>query len=326
MMKILLTGANGFIGRALYRALLGRNQEISCVFRENKRGRVDREFDSCRPFFIADLNGDTDWKGPLREVGVVVHLAALAHMITKTDFELHRRFLAVNYEGTWNLAVQAAQNGIKRFVFISSVGVNGKTNPGKPFSETDVENPHNSYTIAKFKAEQALREIEAKTGMEVVIIRPPLVYGPYVKANFLKLLNLVHTGVPLPLAGVSNKRSFVALENLVDAILVCMEHENAGGKTFIVSDGNALSTEELIWKIARKMGREPRLFPMPDLVMKIFFSLLGKQSIYERLWGSLSVDATRIQQELGWAPKISTDLALEKTVRWYLKFRQGVRI
>jgi len=321
-MKILLTGANGFVGRALYRVLLEQEHEISCVFRKKYQGRVDREFASCNPFFVEDLDGQTFWKDILEGIDVVIHLAAIAHMMTKTDLEQHRRFLAVNYEGTWNLAVQAAQKGVKRFVFVSSIGVNGKVNQGGPFTEKDLESPHNSYTIAKFKAEQVLREIETKTSMEVVTIRPPLVYGPYVKANFLKLLNLVYSGFPLPFAGVANKRSFISLENLVDSILVCVDHKNAGGKTYIVSDNNALSTKELIQKIAEVMGKRPRFFYVPYGLMKFFLGVVGKRSVYERLWGNLYVDSSKIYKDLGWVPRVSLDQGIDRTVRWYLKSRQ----
>jgi UDP-N-acetyl-alpha-D-quinovosamine dehydrogenase len=318
-MKILLTGATGCIGRALYHFLLKQNHEIVCVFRANKRAYVKREYRACKFFFIDDLNGHTCWDDAFEGIDVVIHLAALAHMITKTDFEQHRRFLTVNFEGTRRLAVQAAQKGVKRFIFISSIGVNGKSSQEKPFTEQDIENPHNSYTVAKFNAEHALREIEGQTSMEVTIVRPPLVYGPYVKANFLKLLNLVHTGIPLPFEGIGNKRSFIALENLVDAICVCVDHENAGGKTFIVSDGNALSTEALIRKIAKAMGKPSRLFPVPDMLMKCVLGLSGRKRIYERLWGDLSVDSSKIQQDLDWIPPVSMDQAIENTVRWYLK-------
>jgi len=321
-MKILLTGANGFIGRALYHCLLKQNHEVTCVFRKKNQGMVERQFASSRILFIDNLEENIFCDIESGEIEVVIHLAAMAHMVRTTDFDQHKKFLNVNYEGTRNLAVHAAGKGVKRFVFISSIGVQGKVNQGKPFSEDDIEQPHNSYTIAKFKAEQILRQIEAATSMEVVIIRPPLVYGPYVKANFLKLLHLVHLGLPMPFANISNKRSFIALENLVDAVSVCVDHKNAGGNTFIVSDGNALSTEALILKIANAMGKNPRLFPMPDWWMRLCLGLVGKESIYERLWGDLSVDSTKIQQCLGWKPGLSMDQAIDRTVRWYLAFRQ----
>ena len=317
-MNILITGANGFIGHALYRSLVDQNHHLTCVFRTKNQGGVEQEFASAALFFVDESDKHTDWGAALEGVEVVVHLAALAHLKPKKDDAQHQRFLAVNYEGTRNLAVQAAQKRVKRFVFISSIGVNGNQTREKPFSEEDVEHPHNSYAIAKLEAEKALRQIEAETAMEVVILRPPLVYGPGVRANFSKLLTLAHTRVPLPFAGITNKRSFIALENLVDAIGVCIRHENAGGKTFLVSDGNDLSTKELVQKISKAMGRKPALFPVPDKWARPFFRFLGKQTLYEQLWGSLRVDSAKIHKELGWVPRVSVDQAIKRTVDWYL--------
>lgn len=317
-MNILITGANGFIGRAVYRALATQNHRLTCVFRTKNRGVVEQDFAAATLFFVEDSDQHTDWGPALEGVAVIVHLAALVHLKPKKGDARHQRFLAVNYEGTRNLAVQAARKGVSRFVFISSIGVNGSVTPGKPFDEEDVEHPHNSYAIAKLEAEKALRQIEAETAMEVVILRPPLVYGPGVRANFLKLLTLVHTPIPLPFGGITNKRSFMALENLVDAIGVCIRHENARGKTFLVSDSHDVSTRELVQKISKAMGRQPALFSVPDKWAGLFFRFLGKQRLYEQLWGDLRVDSAKIHRELGWVPRVSVDHAIRRTVDWYL--------
>jgi nucleoside-diphosphate-sugar epimerase len=319
-MKILLTGRTGFIGRSLYPELIKRNYKVICALGKKHRGGADQHLLFERTFYFNTLNSHTDFTEVLENIDVVIHLAGRAHMPAKTDYEMHREFLDVNFHGTVNLAQQAAQKRVKRFVFISSISVNGKsTQPGRDFIEEDAEKPYNSYTISKLKAEQALRKIEEGTGMEVVIIRPPLVYGPEVKANFLKLLNLVHTGWPLPFSGIKNRRSFIAIDNLVDAIAHCAVHESAGGETFLVSDGQPLSTPQLIGKISTAMGVKSRLFNFPSPILKALLTLLKKKGIYDRLWGNLTVDSTKIRQHLNWQPRVTVDEGIQKTVQWYLQ-------
>ncbi|MBC2705963.1 NAD-dependent epimerase/dehydratase family protein, partial [Desulfobacula sp.] len=293
---------------------------ITCAVRRKHSDEFDKNhlFDQVR--YFDTLNGKTDFGKTLKDIDVVIHLAARAHIITKSVHDRHNEFLDINFHGTRNLAEQAVKSGVKRFVFISSIGVNGKsTKNGMAYTEADVENPHNSYSVSKLKAEQALKKLEANTNMEVVIIRSPLVYGPDVKANFLRLLNLVNTGLPLPFAGIKNKRSFIAIDNLVDAIAECAVHAKAGGETFIVSDDQALSIPQLLKKISNVMGRNPRLFYFPVPVFKALLTLSGKQEIYERLWGSLIVDSGKIRRQIGWRPKVSVDEGIQKTVQWYLK-------
>jgi nucleoside-diphosphate-sugar epimerase len=318
-MNILLTGASGFVGRVLYRKLLELNYNLTCVFRERwRKDIVESEFADCTPFFSDDMDGKTIWSICLKNIDQVVHLAALAHVVTRADADLHQRFLAVNHEATKNLAVQAARQGVKRFVFISSITVNGNANISGPFCETHPLHPCTSYAIAKFEAEKTLRCISAESGMDVVILRPPLVYGPHVKANFLKLLHFVCHGIPLPFGAVHNKRSFMGIKNLVDAICLCISHEKAGNQTFMVSDCQDLSTRQLIEKIAAAMGRRPRLFPLPENLMKTIFSIAGQHNIYERLWGSLQADTSKIQKCLGWKPKVTVEQGIQETVNWYL--------
>jgi nucleoside-diphosphate-sugar epimerase len=319
-MRIFLTGATGFIGRSLYLLLKRRNHTVTCAVRKDSSDGQNRNSLFERICYFDTLNVETDFRKALEKSDVVIHLAARAHMLTKSDYDLYDQFMDINFHSTRNLAEQAAQKGVKRFVFISSIGVNGKSTEAElAYTEEDEEKPFNSYTLSKLRAEQALRKIEADTGMEVVIIRPPLVYGPEVKANFLKLLDLVHTGVPLPFAGLKNKRSFIAIDNLVDAITECAVHEKAGGETFLVSDGHPLSTPQLLDKISISMGVHLRMFYFPSPILKAVLTLFQKKGIYERLWENLIVDSTKIQQYLGWLPKVTVDEGIQKTVQWYVE-------
>lgn len=325
-MNILLTGATGFVGKSLYRELIVQKYNLTCVFRKwHKKERQLSEFGTGNRYFVDDVDGNTQWSACMRGIDQVVHLAGLAHTVNGNDPDRHRRFFSVNHEGTRNLAAQAAQHGVKRFVFMSSIMVNGKTSTAGPFCETDRANPQNAYAAAKYEAEKSLEKIGADTGMEVVILRPPLVYGPHVKANFLKLLDLMYSGVPLPFGAVFNKRSFICLENLVDAVCLCICHEKAANQTFVVSDHQDLSTTQLMQKIAAAMGRKPRLVAVPEKYMKICLSLAGLDHMYDRLWGNLQVDASKIQMVLGWKPRVTVDQGIRTTVQWYLSTRRHKR-
>ena len=325
-MNILLTGATGFVGYALYRELRFRKLNLACVFRKPlDESRYHTEFKYCRRFVSGDIDANTQWYSCLKDVQQVVHLAGLAHVPEKTGTDGHRQFFTVNHKGTRNLAVQAARQGVKRFVFMSSILVNGSASPSGPFCETDRANPQNAYAAAKFEAEKSLEKIGADTGMDVVILRPPLVYGPGVKANFLKLLDLVYTGVPMPFGAVSNRRSFVGLKNLVDAVCLCLEHEKAGNQTFVVSDDEDLSTPQLVSTIAAAMDRPLRLFSVPEKFMKTGLSFLGQENIYNRLWGTLQVDSSKIRTRLGWEPQVPVDQGLGDTVHWYLNHYRHLR-
>lgn len=217
-----------------------------------------------------------------------------------------------------NLARQAVDAGVKRFVFISSIKVNGEeTLPGQPFCVDDDPRPADPYGISKMEAEQELRTLAQETGLEVVIVRPPLVYGPGVKANFLSMIRWVARGVPLPLGAIHNQRSFVALGNLVDFLVTCVEHPHAANQTFLVSDGEDFSTTELLKRIAAAMGRPAHLIPVPVRLLKVGLGLLGKGAIASRLCGSLQVDMSRTRELLGWTPPLTVDEGLRSAVAAY---------
>ncbi|HKK98734.1 MAG TPA: NAD-dependent epimerase/dehydratase family protein [Desulfotignum sp.] len=320
-MKVLLTGTTGFVGKALYQELSARKYHLTCAFRKPHKTLWQTDFKNCTPCFLDHVDGDTLWSPCLQHIDQVVHLAGMAHAAGKNGSVGHSRYFSVNHEGTRNLAVQAARQGVKRFVFLSSIMVNGKISSGRPFCETDTENPQNAYAASKLEAEKSLKKIGADSGMEVVILRPPLVYGPHVKANFLKLLELVYSGVPLPFGGVSKKRSFLALENLVDAVCLCMNHENAANQTFVLCDGEDLPITQLVEKLAAAMGRQPRLFSMPEKFMRTSLYFAGLGHVYDRVWENLQVDASRIQTRLAWKPRVTVDQGITSTVQWYLSDR-----
>jgi nucleoside-diphosphate-sugar epimerase len=234
-------------------------------------------------------------------------------------------YKAINTDATLALARAAAQAGVKRFVYLSSIKVNGEGSLQRPapgrytYTEADPPQPLDPYGLSKWQAEQGLWQIAQETGLEVVIIRPPLVYGPQVKANFLKLLGLAQRGLPLPLGGIDNARSLVFVENLADALCTCLTHPAAAGQTFLISDGEDLSTPELVRCLAQAMKRPDRLFPIPSRVLLWVFSALGRRSMAERLMGSLTVDSTKIRQTLGWQPPYGVDQGLRVTAEWFLQ-------
>jgi UDP-glucose 4-epimerase len=251
----------------------------------------------------------------LREVDAVFHLAARVHVMKDTAVDSLAEFRKVNVLGTLNLARQAAAVGVKRFVFVSSVKVNGESTPvGQAFTEADEPNPQDAYAVSKFEAEQGLREIAADTGMAVVIIRPPLVYGPGIKANFAALMRAVQRGWPLPLGAVRNQSSLVALDNLVDFVVTCITHPQAVNQTFLVSDGQDLSTTELVRGMAHAAGVPARLLPVPVWALQAGATLLGKGDAVQRLCGNLQVDISKARQLLGWVPPVSVDEGLRRAV------------
>lgn len=308
---VVVTGANGFIGRALSDLLSRKSRRVRAITRcKTTEGNSDT-------VAVGDIGRDTYWGDALLDADCVVHLAGRAHMLSDPVADPLVEFRRVNVLGTVRLAREAAATGVRRLVFISSIGVNGNRNI-RPFSEEDVPDPNEPYAVSKLEAERELEAIAAKTGMEVVIIRPPLVYGPNAPGNFRRLITAVERQIPLPLGAVHNKRSLVALCNLVDLIVTCIDHPAAANQTFMVSDGEDLSTPDLIRRIARSLGRTARLFPVPPALLMAGATLLGRRDMVQRLCGSLQVDISKTRELLGWTPPVTVDEGLASVARWYL--------
>ncbi|MCI5165706.1 MAG: SDR family oxidoreductase [Candidatus Electrothrix sp. GM3_4] len=308
-MNVLLTGSTGFVGQALTNYLNQEGFSVTAAVRRSPETFPP----SVQQIPVADLLPETDWQPALSDVGTVVHLAARAHILRETAPDPLSAFRKVNVQGTKRLAEQAASSGVRRFIFISSIGVLGThTNGRKPFTEEDKPTTPEYYGISKWEAEQSLRKIEAESGMEVAILRPPLIYGPGVKANFLNLVKLVDKGIPLPLDCVKNTRSLLGLSNMISAITTCITHEKAAGKTYLLSDGEDVSTPELVRHIATALGKKPRLLPIPTILLRLSGNLTGKTAQVDRLLGSLVIDSSKIRDELGWRPVCSMQEELEK--------------
>ena len=256
---------------------------------------------------MGNIDAHTQWQAALDGVDVVVHLAARVHVMHETDADPLTAFRSVNTEGTLNLARQAVAAGVKRFVYLSSIKVNGEQTQHRAFFADDKPNPQDPYAVSKFEAEQQLLALGKETGLEVVIIRPPLVYGPGVKGNFSHLIKLVEKSLPLPLAGIHNARSLVGIDNLCSFIQICLVHPEAAGETFLVGDAQDLSTSELLQKIARGLGKKSHLFYLPAGLIRIVTYILGRQAEYERLFGSLQVDISKNERLLGWQPQVSVE-------------------
>lgn len=312
MKNVLVTGANGFIGKELIRVLANNGYSVRATVRRAESALPSG--DTLTWFVTNDLANQENFS-MLNGVDAVVQLAGRAHVLKETATDPLAVFRMVNTAGTLNLARQAAAVGVRRFVFISSIGVNGAfTRAGECFTEQSPPAPHNPYAISKWEAEQGLLEISRETGIEVVILRPPLIYGPGVKANFLQLLKWVESGWPLPLGGIQNRRSFLFLGNFVDAIRLCIEHPAAAGQTFLVDDGEPVSTPELIRAVAYAMGRSARLLAVPGGVLGLAGALLGKRAAVARLTGSLFVDSSAIRLRLAWTPPYTMRQGLDATV------------
>ena len=310
-MTILITGASGFVGQTLLCQL--RAKGIACK-------EAVRNADNGHSIAIGSIDETTDWHAALEGIDVVVHLAARTHIMSDEAVDPLKEYRAVNTQGTLKLARQAATKGVKRFVFVSSVKVNGETTTSRqPFTEHLLPAPCDPYGISKKEAEDGLRIIASETGMEVVIIRPPLVYGPGVKANFLGLLKLADTGLPLPFASIQNKRSMIYVENLVDFIFECISHLAAANQTFLVSDGQDVSLSELIHTMRLFFGRPVRLFPVPVFVFRCVAELSRKSSLMDKLVGDLQVDSSKARNLLNWNAPFPLDQSIEKTVAAYKK-------
>ena len=304
-MKLLVTGASGFVGRALVSQLISRGRAVVGTVRHDSRELPP----GAARVVVGDLAPDTDWRAALAGIDVVVHLAARVHVMRDSVADPLAEFRRVNVEATKSLARQSAAAGAARFVYLSSVKVNGESGF---YRESDAPAPGDAYGVSKREAELALSEISAETGMSVVVIRPPLVYGPGVKANFRALMRAVAQGLPLPFGAVDNRRSLVALDNLVDFIIRCAEHPDAVNETFLVSDGEDLSTADLIRRLARAMGRRARLVPVPPSVLMALATIVRRQDAAQRLLGSLQVDISKARRMLAWTPPITVDEGLRR--------------
>lgn len=308
---ILVTGATGFVGGALVRRLAGEGMPVrAAVRREKARLPTGVEF-----VHVGALAAETDWREAIVGVDVVVHSAARVHVMAETAGDPMLEFRRTNVDGTLSLARQASEAGVRRFVFVSSIKVNGEDSVlGRPFTADDLPAPLEPYGVSKMEAEQGLLQLGMQSGMEVVIIRPPLVYGPGVKANFASMMRWLHRGVPMPFGAIHNLRSLVALDNLVDLLVTCLTHPSAAGQVFLVSDGEDVSTTDLLRRTARAMGKSSHLLPIPSSWLEFGASLLGKKDMAQRLCGSLQVDIEKTRQILGWRPPLTLDQGLEKAV------------
>jgi nucleoside-diphosphate-sugar epimerase len=313
MLKILVTGASGFLGRSILACSNFSDLEISGTMRSTGN-KV--QFSKIKIYKIMDINSSTVWKEAVNGKQVVIHTAAMAHNNSLAYNESALK--EVNINGTVNLAKQAAEAGVQRFIFISSIGVNGSVNV-TPFSYKDKPNPTSAYAITKYRAEQELWKIQKDTGMEIVIIRPPLIYGPHAPGNFDRLIRLIDRNIPMPFKRVKNKRSFIALDNAVDFILHCASHPKAKNKIFLISDNQDVSTLEFVTKIANAFNRNPLQFSIPISLMKIIANLVKKGDVANSLLESLLIDSTSSYSLLEWNPVITMEDQLKKIENEYYK-------
>ncbi len=312
--RLLVTGAAGFVGEALCREAVAHGFSVSAAVRADPGEKCG----GCRIVRVPDISSDTDWTSALEGVGVVIHLAARVHVMQEEAADPLAEFLRINLHGTINLARQAARAGVRRFVFVSSIKVNGEqTAEGWPFSDSDVADPQDAYAVSKWQAEQALWQISRETGLEVVVLRPPLVYGPGVRGNFLRLLQLTDRRLPLPFAAIHNQRSLLYLGNFVDALLLCATHPAAPGRTWLLRDGEDISTPELLRLLALGLGKRSRMFPVPLMLLRGVAGIVGQRAAMERLTGSLRADDMPIRTELGWTPRFSLREGIMATAEWY---------
>jgi len=313
---VLITGANGFIGRFLSNYLIQNDYLIVNALRSPDS--ISTALADGRLEYVGNIDAHTDWQQALSDVEIVIHLAARVHVMNETEADPHQAFQQTNYHGTINLAEQAISAGVRRFIYLSTIKVNGEQTQERAFNANDSALPlEDPYALSKQLAETKLLEMQQQGLLEVVIIRPPLVYGPGVKGNFLRLIQLVEKQLPLPLDKIKNQRSLVSVNNISSLIQLCLEHPKANGEIFLVSDGKGISTSELFAQISYALNCKNRLFYIPRIILQLLTSVLGKSKEFHRLFDSLSVDIEKNQRLLNWRPSTSMQSALQQTISFY---------
>lgn len=309
---VLVTGASGFVGTVLCASLVKQGYSVRAAVRETSSFAIAK----CEVVSIPSIETVFDWSRALDGVHTVIHLAARVHVMHDDALDPQEEFRKVNVYATERLAESSALNGVKRFVYVSSIKVNGEeTHANQKFTDLSIPVPQDYYGVSKYESELSLQKISKETGLEIVILRPPLIYGVGVKGNFEQMINILKSGLPLPLAKTNNKRSLLYVENLVDALILCSQHPSAAGKIYLLSDGVDISTTDLLKQLSIALGRTAHLFPFPSILLKLAGALIGKKNQVQRVLGSLQVDSSKIRQELGWKAPFTIEEGLKLTVR-----------
>ena len=310
-MRVLVTGATGFVGRALVPMLTQAGHDVTITVRY---GPSADHLKNVRLKNIGEIGPETNWQEALSNIDAVLHLAGRAHVMAESDADPLAAYRRINRDGTKRLAEAAADAGVKRLVFLSSIKVNGERTTNHPYSEASTPQPEDAYGQSKWEGEQALHEIN---GLETVVVRTPLVYGPHVKGNFRSLLNICRKTVPLPLGGLQNRRSLIYVGNLADALIRCLTHPKAAGNLYLVRDGDDVSTTTLIKSTAQALGKQTYLFPVPRLLLRAGGALTGKSGMVSRLIESLEIDDSAIRRDLDWTPPFTMVQGLTETATWF---------